>query len=128
IQAIVDKKKVIISETSIRSDLKFDDAKGTDCLPTAIIFAELERMGQDSTPTEPTTEETTPEEYVSIPIYDLPPSGKDRMQLAELMSLCTNLQEKVLDLEKAKTDQAKEIVSLKKRVKQLEKRSQDLQG
>ncbi|GKD83179.1 hypothetical protein Tco_1350018 [Tanacetum coccineum] len=44
------------------------------------------------------------------------------MQLAELMSLCTNLQEKVLDLEKAKTAQAKEITSLKKRVKQLEKR------
>ncbi|GJY44944.1 hypothetical protein Tco_0433157 [Tanacetum coccineum] len=39
------------------------------------------------------------------------------MQLAELMSLCTNLQEKVLDLEKAKTTQAKEITSLKKRVK-----------
>ncbi|GJU67606.1 hypothetical protein Tco_1253865 [Tanacetum coccineum] len=50
------------------------------------------------------------------------PSGEDRMQLAELMSLCTNLQEKVHDLEKAKTAQAKEITSLKKRVKQLEKR------
>ncbi|GJR61316.1 hypothetical protein Tco_1503478 [Tanacetum coccineum] len=45
IQALVDKKKVIISETSIRSDLKFDDADGTDCLPTATIFLELERMG-----------------------------------------------------------------------------------
>ncbi|GJW85631.1 hypothetical protein Tco_0158776 [Tanacetum coccineum] len=38
------------------------------------------------------------------------------------MSLCTNIQEKVLDLEKAKTAQAKEIASLKTRVKQLEKR------
>ncbi|GJU36133.1 hypothetical protein Tco_1184487 [Tanacetum coccineum] len=44
------------------------------------------------------------------------------MQLSELMNLCTSLQEKVLDLEKAKTNQAKEIASLKKRVKQLEKR------
>ncbi|GKF34521.1 hypothetical protein Tco_0107721, partial [Tanacetum coccineum] len=52
----------------------------------------------------------------------LPQSGEDRMQLAKLMSLCTNLQEKVLDLKKAKTAQAKEITSLKKRVKQLEKR------
>ncbi|GJT44065.1 hypothetical protein Tco_0952780 [Tanacetum coccineum] len=197
IQALVDKKKVIISETSIRSDLKLDDAEGTYCLPTAIIFEELERMEyenltqklkffkayfssqwkflihtilqclsakttswndlvalwhllsydfsrrvtpllstmmvqytedmvagsatptdshsttiitqpsslkpqnkksrrkqrKDSAPTEPTTEETTPEEH-----------------------------EKVLDLEKAKTAQAKEITSLKKRVKQLEKR------
>ncbi|GKD12369.1 hypothetical protein Tco_1196776 [Tanacetum coccineum] len=44
IQALVDKKKVIITKTSIRSDLKLDDAEGIDCLPTATIFAELERM------------------------------------------------------------------------------------
>ncbi|GKA43460.1 putative reverse transcriptase domain-containing protein [Tanacetum coccineum] len=48
IQALVDKKKVIISETSIRSDLKLDNAEGTDCLPTATIFAELERMGYEN--------------------------------------------------------------------------------
>ncbi|GJY62552.1 hypothetical protein Tco_0463209 [Tanacetum coccineum] len=44
IKALVDKKKVIITKTSIRSDLKLDDAEGTYCLPTATIFAELERM------------------------------------------------------------------------------------
>ncbi|GKE77378.1 hypothetical protein Tco_1543498 [Tanacetum coccineum] len=38
------------------------------------------------------------------------------------MNLCTKLQKQVLDLEEAKTAQAKEIASLKKRVKQLEKR------
>ncbi|GJV34501.1 putative ribonuclease H-like domain-containing protein [Tanacetum coccineum] len=80
------------------------------------------KQRKDSAPTEPTTEETTPKEHVSTPSYDPPPSGEDRMQLVELMSLCTNLQENVLDLEKAKTAQAKEITSLKKRVKQLEKR------
>ncbi|GJU66364.1 putative ribonuclease H-like domain-containing protein, partial [Tanacetum coccineum] len=266
IQALVDKKKVIISETSIRSDLKLDDAEGTNCLPTATIFAELERIGakttswnefsrtmasaiiclatnqnfnlskyifnnmvknldgglkflmyprfvqvfldkqvegmskhkgvyvtpshtkkvfsnikrpckgfsrrvtslfsimmvqatedmgansatptdshstpiitqpssskpqkkksrrkqrKDNAPTEPTTKETTLEEHVSTLSYDLLPSGDDRMQLAKLMSLCTNIHEKVLDLEKAKTAQAKEITFLKKRVKQLEKR------
>ncbi|GJZ37838.1 hypothetical protein Tco_0584029 [Tanacetum coccineum] len=40
------------------------------------------------------------------------------------MSLCTKLQKQVLDLEEAKTAQAKEIASLKKRVKQLEKRKE----
>ncbi|GKE14220.1 hypothetical protein Tco_1421797 [Tanacetum coccineum] len=77
---------------------------------------------KDSAPTEPTTDKTTPEEHVSTPSYDPPPSGEDRMQLAELMSLCTNQQEKVLDWEKAKIAQEKEITSLKKRAKQLEKR------
>ncbi|GJY13696.1 hypothetical protein Tco_0383005 [Tanacetum coccineum] len=48
IQALVDKKKVIITEMSIRSDLKLDDAEGTNCLPTATIFAELERMGYEN--------------------------------------------------------------------------------
>ncbi|GJZ82916.1 putative ribonuclease H-like domain-containing protein, partial [Tanacetum coccineum] len=45
IQALVDKKKVIITETSIRSDLHLEDADGTDCFPTATIFEELARMG-----------------------------------------------------------------------------------
>ncbi|GJS03492.1 hypothetical protein Tco_0320000 [Tanacetum coccineum] len=38
------------------------------------------------------------------------------------MELCTNLQNKVLDLEKAKTTQQNEIDSLKRRVKKLEKK------
>ncbi|GJR45028.1 hypothetical protein Tco_1313131 [Tanacetum coccineum] len=44
LQALVDKNKVIIMETSIRSDLHLDDAGGIDCLPTATIFEELARM------------------------------------------------------------------------------------
>ncbi|GJW81670.1 hypothetical protein Tco_0145645 [Tanacetum coccineum] len=48
IQALVEKKKVIIAEMSIRSYLKLDDAKGIDCLPNATIFAELERMGYEN--------------------------------------------------------------------------------
>ncbi|GJZ99233.1 hypothetical protein Tco_0671784 [Tanacetum coccineum] len=49
IQALIDKKKVIIMETSIKSDLHLEDAGGTDCLPTATIFEELARMGAKST-------------------------------------------------------------------------------
>ncbi|GJZ19604.1 hypothetical protein Tco_0556194 [Tanacetum coccineum] len=47
LQALIDKKKVIITESSIRSDLHLEDAGGTDCLPTAIIFEELARMGYE---------------------------------------------------------------------------------
>nr|GEV64511.1 putative ribonuclease H-like domain-containing protein [Tanacetum cinerariifolium] len=50
-------------------------------------------------------------------------SDEDRMKLNELMELCTNLQTKVIDLEKIKTTQANEIDSLKKRVKKLERRN-----
>ncbi|GKC98629.1 hypothetical protein Tco_1168904 [Tanacetum coccineum] len=46
----------------------------------------------------------------------------DRMKLNELMKLCTQLRQRVLDLENTKTAQAQEITSLKKRVKKLEKK------
>ncbi|GJQ99028.1 uncharacterized mitochondrial protein-like protein [Tanacetum coccineum] len=49
-------------------------------------------------------------------------SDEDRLKLNELMTLCTNLQQRVLDLEKTKTTQAEEIVSLKRRVKKLEQK------
>ncbi|GJU52317.1 hypothetical protein Tco_1226031 [Tanacetum coccineum] len=49
-------------------------------------------------------------------------SDEDRLKLNELMELCTNLQNKVLDLEKTKTTQANEIASLRRRVKKLEKK------
>ncbi|GKB71800.1 hypothetical protein Tco_0933212 [Tanacetum coccineum] len=48
IQALVDGKKVIVTETSVRRALHLKDAKATNCLPTAIIFAELERMGYEN--------------------------------------------------------------------------------
>ncbi|GJX97829.1 hypothetical protein Tco_0353627 [Tanacetum coccineum] len=44
IQAPVDGKKVIITEASVRRDLQLADENGTECLPNATIFAELERM------------------------------------------------------------------------------------
>ncbi|GJT49062.1 hypothetical protein Tco_0975219 [Tanacetum coccineum] len=69
IQALVDKKKVIIIEMSIRSDLKLDDVEGTNCQPTATIFAELERMrhGEDF---------AAPIDSHSTPIHTQPSSSK----------------------------------------------------
>ncbi|GJT66678.1 putative ribonuclease H-like domain-containing protein [Tanacetum coccineum] len=49
LQALVDKKRVIITESSIRRDLHLDDAEGTDCLPTVTIFEESPRIGAKST-------------------------------------------------------------------------------
>ncbi|GJU53157.1 hypothetical protein Tco_1226871 [Tanacetum coccineum] len=48
IQALVDKKKVIITETSVRSDLQLKDAEGTECLPNAAIFEQLTLMGYEN--------------------------------------------------------------------------------
>nr|GEY51286.1 hypothetical protein [Tanacetum cinerariifolium] len=45
LQALVDKKKVIIIEATIRDALRLDDAKSIDCLPNEKIFTEISRMG-----------------------------------------------------------------------------------
>nr|GEU69353.1 hypothetical protein [Tanacetum cinerariifolium] len=45
LQALVDKKKVIITEATIREALRLDDAESIDCLPNEEIFTELSRMG-----------------------------------------------------------------------------------
>ncbi|GJR96517.1 retrovirus-related pol polyprotein from transposon TNT 1-94 [Tanacetum coccineum] len=49
IQALVDGKKVIVTETNVRRSLQLKDAKGTKFLPNATIFAELERMSANNT-------------------------------------------------------------------------------
>ncbi|GJZ19602.1 hypothetical protein Tco_0556192 [Tanacetum coccineum] len=60
------------------------------------------------------------EESTPTPSNDPQPSGDDSMQLTDLMVLCTELQTQVLDLQKAKDDQTKEIAALKKRIQRVE--------
>ncbi|GKA68972.1 hypothetical protein Tco_0775036 [Tanacetum coccineum] len=69
------------------------------------------------------TKKETNEESVPKHSYDPSQSGEDRMQLHELMNLCIKLSDRVLALETTKTTQALEIVSLKSRVKKLEKKA-----
>nr|GEW02698.1 uncharacterized mitochondrial protein AtMg00810-like [Tanacetum cinerariifolium] len=45
LQALVDKKKVVVTEATIQDALRLDDAEGVECLPNEEIFAELARMG-----------------------------------------------------------------------------------
>ncbi|GKD52653.1 hypothetical protein Tco_1281629 [Tanacetum coccineum] len=149
IQALVDKKKVIIelknrcAKTTAWNEFSSTIASAIICLAinqkfnfSKYIFDHMmknleggvkflmypRKQRKDSVPTEPIPDEATNEEPISTPSCDPPQSGEDRLHLTELMNLCTKLQKQVLDLEETKTAQAKEIASLKKRVKQLEKR------
>nr|GEW89925.1 ribonuclease H-like domain-containing protein [Tanacetum cinerariifolium] len=45
LQALVTKKKVIITEATIRDALRLTDGEGIDCLPNEELFTELSRMG-----------------------------------------------------------------------------------
>nr|GEW75341.1 ribonuclease H-like domain-containing protein [Tanacetum cinerariifolium] len=47
LQALIDRRKVIITEDTVRQALRLDDADSIDCLPNEEIFAELARMGYE---------------------------------------------------------------------------------
>nr|GEV47677.1 zinc finger, CCHC-type [Tanacetum cinerariifolium] len=49
LQALIDRKKVVVIEASIRHDLKLNDVEGTSCLSNDVIFKELARMGDKTT-------------------------------------------------------------------------------
>nr|GEX17264.1 hypothetical protein [Tanacetum cinerariifolium] len=45
LQALTDRKRVIITEAIVQEVLRLDDAESIDCLPNEEIFTELSRMG-----------------------------------------------------------------------------------
>nr|GEX12826.1 putative ribonuclease H-like domain-containing protein [Tanacetum cinerariifolium] len=170
IHAKVDGKKVIISEATIRRDLKFEDEGGFDCLSNKVIFEQLPLIGtmasaiiclatnqkfnftkyifdsmkkqkprkprrhdpEENQPSGPITnlanealnEENVPTQFNDPPLSRVNTfgSGEDNLKLKELMKLCTKLSDRVLNLETTKIAQAKEISSLKRRVKRLKKK------
>nr|GEW12766.1 putative ribonuclease H-like domain-containing protein [Tanacetum cinerariifolium] len=62
LQALVDKKKVVITEATIRDALHLDNAEGVDCLPNEEIFIKLARMGYEK----PSTKLTFYKAFFSI--------------------------------------------------------------
>ncbi|GKB36869.1 hypothetical protein Tco_0881811 [Tanacetum coccineum] len=216
LQDLVDEKKIIITESTVRRDLQLEDAEGVDCLPNATIFEQLALIGfvqvfldkqlegmsnhnriyvtpshtkkifgnkkkvremlsgretplfptmvpQSSVPSDNVADEAIYKELdgnlvraatTASSLEAKQDSGniiKTRskatpneasserttswvvgnhtstlveasLKLKELMDLCTNLQQRVLDLEKTKAIQAEKIISLKRRDKKLEQK------
>nr|GEU66583.1 hypothetical protein [Tanacetum cinerariifolium] len=139
----VDGKEIIITESSVRRDLRLADEDGVDCFLNSTIFENLELMGkpkikntqvpQRSGSIKHVVDEAVYKELgdrLATPNEASSPgttsgggrSDEDRMKLIELMELCTNLQSRVLELEKTKTTQTLKIDSLKRMVKKPEKK------
>ncbi|GJV62178.1 uncharacterized mitochondrial protein-like protein [Tanacetum coccineum] len=49
LHALVDDKKIIITESTVRRDLQLEDAEGIDCLPNSTIFEQLTLIGSKTT-------------------------------------------------------------------------------
>ncbi|GJU29593.1 ribonuclease H-like domain-containing protein [Tanacetum coccineum] len=95
----------------------------TPLFPTMMVQAQ-EEMGEEPIADEAANEENVPTQSNNPPLSRVNTlgSGEDRLKLKELMDLYTKLSDRVLDLEIIKTTQSKEITSLKKRVKKLERK------
>nr|GEW10354.1 putative ribonuclease H-like domain-containing protein [Tanacetum cinerariifolium] len=82
--------------------------------------------------TEVSLTELPTEDPIPTTSNDLLPSGDDSMQLKELMILCINLSNKVLDLEnkviKMKSSHQAKIAVLESRVEKLEKQNKELKS
>nr|GEV83775.1 retrovirus-related Pol polyprotein from transposon TNT 1-94 [Tanacetum cinerariifolium] len=131
LHAKVDGKKIIVIESSVRRDLRLADEEdeaihkelGDSLVRAATTTSSLEAE-QHSGNISKTQSKAKPNEPSSYGTNSGGgPSDEDRLELNELMAFCINLQTRVLDLEKTKTTQSNEIASLKRMVKNLEKKN-----
>ncbi|GJS48246.1 hypothetical protein Tco_0598367 [Tanacetum coccineum] len=121
------RKNTKVPQPSGSPDIVADEAVNEemdDSLMRATITASSLEAEQDSGNINKTQSKATPNEPSSLGTSsgNTLRSGEDSLKLQELMELCTNLQQRVLDLEHTKTTQAQKIDSLKRRVKKLEKK------
>nr|GEW25924.1 hypothetical protein [Tanacetum cinerariifolium] len=137
--ALIDGKRVVVTEDVIRHDLCLDDADGVECLPNEEIFTELAcrkfnflKYIFDSMYTSPALTqkvfanmrrvgkgflEVKTLLFATMLVQPQPPVAKEE---DEVQTYAT-LSQKVAHLEQDKIAQALEIIKLKKRVKKLEK-------
>nr|GEZ14154.1 hypothetical protein [Tanacetum cinerariifolium] len=137
-------KKIVITESSVRRDLRQADEEGIDCLPNSTIFEQLALMGigkgfsgrvtpliptmtqKLKKPTRKDTQVPQPSDPTEFIAYEAAHKELDD-SLERASTTASSLEaehDNVLDLEKTKTTKHNKIVSLKRRVKKLEKRNQ----
>ncbi|GJY04085.1 hypothetical protein Tco_0370025 [Tanacetum coccineum] len=122
-------KSVVVTESSVRSDLHFNDEDGATCLTTVEIFENLALMGYERDSDKLSFEKALFSPHWKYLIHTILHCLSSKSTAWNEFStnvasavICLAKGQKVLDLEKAMTAQAKEIAILKKRVKKLEKR------
>nr|GEV18096.1 hypothetical protein [Tanacetum cinerariifolium] len=131
LQALVDRKKVVITEAAIRDVLRLDDAEGVDCLPNEEIFAELARMGYEKPSTKLTFYKAFFLSQWKFLIHTILQSMSAKhtswnefsstMTSTEALDACAALTRRVEHFKYDKVAQALEIIKLKRKVKKLKK-------
>nr|GEU75811.1 copia protein [Tanacetum cinerariifolium] len=124
LQALIDGKKVVINEAFIRHDLKLNDAEAVEevgDLPTAVQGTPILDVPSSSQPHKNTSLEGRKGRKLS---------AEDCMQLKKLMVLCTNLLNKLLDLDnkviEMKSSHKAKIAELDSKLDKLEEENRSL--
>nr|GEW41269.1 retrovirus-related Pol polyprotein from transposon TNT 1-94 [Tanacetum cinerariifolium] len=65
LQALVNEKKILITESTIRRDLQLEDAEGVDCLPNAVIFELFTLIGKPRRKVTEVPQPHNPSEHVA---------------------------------------------------------------
>nr|GEY82674.1 hypothetical protein [Tanacetum cinerariifolium] len=135
LQALVDKKKIVISEGVIREIVQLDDAEGVVCLPNEEIFAGLAQMGYEKPSTKLTVGKgfsgvETPlfeENVVGDVAHDALPSPPSHAipSPSQEPSSPSQQPQRVESLENDNAAQKLVIIKLKARVKKLEMANKD---
>nr|GFA13964.1 hypothetical protein [Tanacetum cinerariifolium] len=152
LRALIDGKRVVVTEDVIRQALHLDDADGVECLPNEDIFTELARKGFFGVKTplfermlvgQEIEEEGDEDEHVEdvtagddaygdATAVQPPPQPQPQPQqaadfpmslLQKALDAYAALTKRVENLKYDKVAQALEITKLKRRVKKLEKRN-----
>nr|GFA18646.1 hypothetical protein [Tanacetum cinerariifolium] len=132
LQALIDRKKVIITEATIRDALCLDDAEGKGCsgvetpLFKGLIVAQQVSEGAVEVNVEDVFTAGVAAEGAASAADDEVPAIDARISmdiLQNLLDTCTTLTRRVEHLEQDKIAQALGITKLKQRVKKLERRN-----
>nr|GFA21200.1 hypothetical protein [Tanacetum cinerariifolium] len=129
LKALIDRKKVIITEATVLEALHLDDAESIDCLPNEEIFTELARMGYEKPSMKLTFYKNKFSSSMALAVICLSRGRKFNTSKYIFDSLVRNVDSsskfymKVEALEKDKVAQALEIIKLKQRVKKLERKN-----
>nr|GEY04030.1 hypothetical protein [Tanacetum cinerariifolium] len=120
LQALVDKKKIMISEVVIREILQLDDAEGVENV--------AEDVANDSIPSPPSHDIPSPSQEQPSPPQQpkcspqAPPQGADfPTHIQQILDVCSALTRRVKNLKNDKAAPKLEIIKLKAKVKRLEK-------
>nr|GFB51443.1 hypothetical protein [Tanacetum cinerariifolium] len=152
LQALVDKKKIVISEVVIREILQLDDAEGVGMLAArqpaeeglaeaqvqaddAVVAAVEENVTEDvphdAIPSPPSHDIPSPSQEPSSPpqqphsLPQAPPQGEQfPTHIQQILNVCSALTRRVKDLENDNAAQKLEIIKLQARVKRLERANQ----